>query len=89
MTLILLCKMIRQATPPPAAPVSALTAARVRVRTDAFPNLAGRLARPVAPGGDPAASAEFAFERQQLRLSIPQAAVDSHAPRLRRPGTAR
>lgn len=48
------------------------------IRTDAFPNLAGH--------GDcanlaaiPQASAEFAFERQQLRLSIPQAAVDSHA----------
>lgn len=48
------------------------------IRTDAFPNLAGH--------GDcanlaaiPQASAEFAFELQQLRLSIPQAAVDSHA----------
>ncbi|HCM6289527.1 TPA: fimbrial biogenesis outer membrane usher protein [Salmonella enterica subsp. enterica serovar 16:l,v:-] len=48
------------------------------IRTDAFPNLAGH--------GDcanlaaiPQASAEFAFERQQLRLSIPQAAVDRHA----------
>ncbi|EIO7469647.1 fimbrial biogenesis outer membrane usher protein [Salmonella enterica subsp. enterica] len=48
------------------------------IRTDAFPGLAGH--------GDcanltaiPLARAEFAFERQQLRLSIPQAAVDNHA----------
>lgn len=48
------------------------------IRTDAFPNLAdhGDCANLAAI---PQASAEFAFERQQLRLSIPQAAVDSHA----------
>lgn len=48
------------------------------IRTDAFPQLAG--------SGDcanlaaiPQASSEFAFERQQLLLSIPQAAVNNHA----------
>ncbi|EBG2395039.1 fimbrial biogenesis outer membrane usher protein [Salmonella enterica subsp. enterica] len=48
------------------------------IRTDAFPGLVGQ--------GDcanlaaiPQASAVFAFESQQLRLSIPQAAVDNHA----------
>lgn len=48
------------------------------IRTDTFPDLVGH--------GDcanlasiPQASAEFVFERQQLRLSIPQAAVNSHA----------
>ncbi|MBA3111379.1 fimbrial biogenesis outer membrane usher protein [Salmonella enterica] len=48
------------------------------IRTDAFPGLVGH--------GDCAnlaaitqASAEFVFERQQLRLSIPQAALNNHA----------
>ncbi|MDE9620256.1 fimbria/pilus outer membrane usher protein [Citrobacter portucalensis] len=48
------------------------------IRTDAFPGLAssGNCAELTAI---PQASATFAFERQQLLLSIPQAAVDSHA----------
>ncbi|ECC1660467.1 fimbrial biogenesis outer membrane usher protein [Salmonella enterica subsp. salamae] len=58
--------------------VSVDTLREFGVRTDQFPLLAG--------SGDcaniaviPQASAEFAFERQQLLFSVPQAAISNHA----------
>lgn len=58
--------------------VSVETLGEFGISTEQFPQLAGA-GECADLAAIPQASAEFAFERQQLLLSIPQAAINSHA----------